>query len=99
MNEVMKTEIKCIASDLDSIIDNAKTIMEDAVRGNEIEEMVGCKQKIAHLQEHLVYCKHEADNIKDQLKVTQELLLKLVEDNEMSEIMTKISVIRTKLIA
>lgn len=92
MNEVMKTEIQSIASDLDSIIENAKTIMEDAVRGNWIEEMDGCNKKIAHLQEHLVYCKHEADNIKDQLKATQELLLKLVDEDEISEIMTKIHI-------
>ena len=39
MNEVMKTEIQCIASDLDSIIENAKTIMEDAVRGNDIQDL------------------------------------------------------------
>lgn len=92
MNEVMKTEIQSIASDLDSIIENAKTIMEDAVRGNWIEEMDGCNKKIAHLQEHLIYCKHEADNIKDQLKATQELLLKLVDEDEISEIMTKIHI-------
>jgi len=97
MNEVMKTEIKCIASDLDSIIDSAKTIMEDAVRGNNIEEMDDCDKKISHLQEHLVYCKHEADNIKDQLKATQELLLLLVDEDEISEIMTKMSVIKTKI--
>ena len=97
MNEVMKTEIHCfallgIAGDIDSIIENAKTIMEDAVRGNWIEEMDGCNKKIAHLQEHLIYCKHEADNIKDQLKATQELLLKLVDEDEISEIMTKIHI-------
>tara|TARA_B110000444_G_C18754895_1_gene554609 strand:- start:699 stop:980 length:282 start_codon:yes stop_codon:yes gene_type:complete len=92
MNEVMKTEIQSIAGDLDSIIENAKTIMEDAVRGNWIEEMDGCNKKIAHLQEHLIYCKHEADNIKDQLKATQELLLKLVDEDEISEIMTKIHI-------
>lgn len=90
MNEVMKTEIQCIASDLDSIIENAKTIMEDAVRGNDIQDLDDDKI-ISHLQEHLVYCKHEADNIKDQLKATQELLLKLVDDYEMSEIMAKIN--------
>jgi len=90
MNEVMKTEIQCIASDLDSIIDNAKTIMEDAKRGNDIADLDDDKV-ISHLQEHLVYCKHEADNIKDQLKATQELLLKLVDEDEISEIMAKIN--------
>jgi len=88
MNEVMKTEIQCIASDLDSIIENAKTIMEDAVRGNDIQDLDDDKI-ISHLQEHLVYCKHEADNVKDQLKVAQELLLKLIDDDEISEIMAK----------
>lgn len=88
MNEVMKTEIQCIASDLDDIIDNAKTIMEDAKRGNDIADLDDDKV-ISHLQEHLVYCKHEADNVKDQLKVAQELLLKLIDDDEISEIMAK----------
>ena len=88
MNEVMKTEIQCIASDLEDIIDNAKTIMEDAKRGNDIADLDDDKV-ISHLQEHLVYCKHEADNVKDQLKVAQELLLKLIDDDEISEIMAK----------
>ena len=88
MTEVMKTEIQCIASDLDDIIDNAKTIMEDAKRGNDIADLDDDKV-ISHLQEHLVYCKHEADNVKDQLKVAQELLLKLIDDDEISEIMAK----------
>ena len=92
MNDEMKTELEAITSDVNSVISNLETGRRDASnRNNALDMYDGMddedNQKINHLQDALADATHDLDTAKDQLYLVVGYLEKLVEENEIKQIM------------
>ena len=92
MNDEMKTELEAITSDVVSVISNLETGRRDASnRNNALDMYDGMddedNQKINHLQDALADATHDLDTAKDQLYLVVGYLEKLVEENEIKQIM------------
>lgn len=92
MNEDVKNELENIASDVDTVISNLEAAKRESQRSNDnIDLYDGMddedEQKINHLQDALADATHDLDSAKDQLVKVVTYLERLVEDNEIAEIM------------
>lgn len=92
MNDEMKTELENITSDVDTVISNLDAAKRESQRSNDnIDLYDGMddenEQKINHLQDALADATHDLDSAKDQLVKVVTYLERLVEDNEIAEIM------------
>ena len=92
MNEDVKNELEYIASDVDTVISNLEAAKRESQRSNDnIDLYDGMddedEQKINHLQDALADATHDLDSAKDQLVKVVTYLERLVEDNEIAEIM------------
>ena len=92
MNDEMKTELEAITSDVNCVISNLETGRRDASnRNNALDMYDGMddedNQKINHLQDALADATHDLDTAKDQLYLVVGYLEKLVEENEIKQIM------------
>ena len=92
MNDEMKTELEAITSDVNCVISNLETGRRDASnRNNALDMYDGMddedNQKINHLQDALADATHDLDTAKDQLYLVVGYLEKLVDENEIKQIM------------
>jgi len=92
MNYEAKTELEAITSDINSVISNLETGRRDASdRNNALDMYDGMEdedeQKINHLQDALADATHDLDSAKDQLYLVVGYLEKLVEEDEIKQIM------------
>lgn len=92
MNDEMKIELEAITSDVDTVISNLEAAKRESQRSNDnIDLYDGMDdeddQKINHLQDALADATHDLDSAKDQLVKVVTYLERLVEDNEIAEIM------------
>jgi len=92
MNDEMKIELEAITSDVDTVISNLEAAKRESQRSNDnIDLYDGMddenEQKINHLQDALADATHDLDSAKDQLVKVVTYLERLVEDNEIAEIM------------
>ena len=88
----MKIELEAITSDVDTVISNLEAAKRESQRSNDnIDLYDGMddenEQKINHLQDALADATHDLDSAKDQLVKVVTYLERLVEDNEIAEIM------------
>ncbi len=95
MNYETKTELEAIASDVNGVISNLETGRRDASnRNNALDMYDGMEdednQKINHLQDALADATHDLDSAKDQLYLVVSYLEKLVEEDEIKQIMKKL---------
>lgn len=94
MNDEMKTELEAITSDVDTVISNLEAAKRESQRSNDNLDLYDGmddedEQKINHLQDALADATHDLDSAKDQLIKVVGYLERLVEDNEIAEIMKK----------
>ena len=92
MNDEMKTELEAITSDVDTVISNLEAAKRESQRSNDNLDLYDGmddedEQKINHLQDALADATHDLDSAKDQLVKVVTYLERLVEDNEIAEIM------------
>jgi outer membrane murein-binding lipoprotein Lpp len=92
MNDEMKTELENITSDVDTVISNLEAAKRESQRSNDNLDLYDGmddedEQKINHLQDALADATHDLDSAKDQLVKVVTYLERLVEDNEIAEIM------------
>lgn len=90
----MKTELEAITSDVDTVISNLEAAKRESQRSNDNLDLYDGmddedEQKINHLQDALADATHDLDSAKDQLIKVVGYLERLVEDNEIAEIMKK----------
>lgn len=95
MNDEMKTELEAITSDVDTVISNLEAAKRESQRSNDNLDLYDGmddedEQKINHLQDALADATHDLDSAKDQLIKVVGYLERLVEDNEIAEIMKNI---------
>tara|TARA_B110000503_G_C6972809_1_gene339902 strand:- start:65 stop:352 length:288 start_codon:yes stop_codon:yes gene_type:complete len=88
MNEVLKTEIAAINSDVRGVVITIEEAKRDAQRGqNGLDMFDGLEdeddKKIEHLQGCLNDVTYELDNAKDKLLEIQEYLAKILDEAEM----------------
>lgn len=91
----MKTELEAITSDVDTVISNLEAAKRESQRSNDNLDLYDGmddedEQKINHLQDALADATHDLDSAKDQLIKVVGYLERLVEDNEIAEIMKNI---------
>ena len=94
MNDEMKIELEAITSDVDTVISNLEAAKRESQRSNDNLDLYDGmddedEQKINHLQDALADATHDLDSAKDQLIKVVGYLERLVEDNEIAEIMKK----------
>ena len=92
MNDEMKIELEAITSDVDTVISNLEAAKRESQRSNDNLDLYDGmddedEQKINHLQDALADATHDLDSAKDQLIKVVTYLERLVEDNEIAEIM------------
>tara|TARA_B110000977_G_scaffold183670_1_gene246545 strand:+ start:1348 stop:1638 length:291 start_codon:yes stop_codon:yes gene_type:complete len=92
MNDEMKIELEAITSDVDTVISNLEAAKRESQRSNDNLDLYDGmddedEQKINHLQDALADATHDLDSAKDQLIKVVGYLERLVEDNEIAEIM------------
>jgi|TARA_R110001592_G_scaffold47587_3_gene150637 hypothetical protein len=92
MNDEMKIELEAITSDVDTVISNLEAAKRESQRSNDNLDLYDGmddedEQKINHLQDALADATHDLDSAKDQLVKVVTYLERLVEDNEIAEIM------------
>ena len=90
----MKIELEAITSDVDTVISNLEAAKRESQRSNDNLDLYDGmddedEQKINHLQDALADATHDLDSAKDQLIKVVGYLERLVEDNEIAEIMKK----------
>lgn len=88
----MKIELEAITSDVDTVISNLEAAKRESQRSNDNLDLYDGmddedEQKINHLQDALADATHDLDSAKDQLIKVVTYLERLVEDNEIAEIM------------
>lgn len=88
----MKIELEAITSDVDTVISNLEAAKRESQRSNDNLDLYDGmddedEQKINHLQDALADATHDLDSAKDQLIKVVGYLERLVEDNEIAEIM------------
>ncbi len=88
----MKIELEAITSDVDTVISNLEAAKRESQRSNDNLDLYDGmddedEQKINHLQDALADATHDLDSAKDQLVKVVTYLERLVEDNEIAEIM------------